>query len=331
MTKQPPPYHLRLNKAVDRLLLVELLKQLDNKVPGFAQNACYCGFGGPYLEDIRQIHENFPKMRLFSVEKYKEVHKRQDFHRPCSNVTLIHGNYNTVFDNEYKIFTSNAVIWLDYTDFEPSVISDFIRTICAFQCQSVLRITIKANYKESKQHCADKPSEAFRKNFGDYFPSVIPIGTFQNDEGFIQLIREIFLIAAQRESPTLSGRTFVPVLSTFYSDTTTMFSLTGIVCISDNAMFHDKNESMKADIAKWEFANELRDKMPERIDLPHLSIKERLHLQQWLPCNGADPGEILFNALGHNISTGDVEQTKILLRNYAKFYRYYPYFIRGNP
>ena len=44
-----PPYHLRTNKAVDRLLLVELLRVLEANGGPFS----YYSLGGPFLEDLR--------------------------------------------------------------------------------------------------------------------------------------------------------------------------------------------------------------------------------------------------------------------------------------
>jgi hypothetical protein len=97
---QPPPYHLRLNKAVDRFLLIELLRKLDERLPiAFTKESVYCGFGGPYLEDIRLFHEYFPNMKLYSIEKDEELHKRQLFHKPCNKVELQKLNTMNFFPN----------------------------------------------------------------------------------------------------------------------------------------------------------------------------------------------------------------------------------------
>lgn len=111
-----------------------------------------------------------------------------------------------------------------------------------------------------------------------------------------------------------------------------MFSLTGIVCV-DNDKTNEDN--IRESLHDWEFANELKDKLPEEINLPILSTKERLKLQSFLPNEentNIDIGTILYEQLGYNISFGsEKEKTIKLLNMYAKFYRYYPYFIRGNP
>jgi|GEM_PF-792685 len=345
--KQPPPYHLRHNKAVDRFLLVELLKRLDRVEHDFTENACYCGFGGPYLEDIRLIHENFPKMRLCSVEIDQSVLDRQKFLAPCKGIELIPGDYKSIFDKHSDIFDSNAVVWLDYIGFEPRVIEDFTTTINTFQRTSVLRVTVEADYekykrKKYKGDSKSNPFDKFRENFGDFFPASMD-NEPKDDNEFVGLVREILLKAAYQVLPTSSGSAFVPIMSTFYSDSTIMYSLTGIVYVTKNPLsLAEVRDRVNSSLSQWDFANELKceDKTPIIIDLPYLTTKERLHLQKFLPCNEKDdPGEILFKELKYAITTKletqtqneNDEQTKNLLRSYAKFYRYYPYVIRGNP
>jgi hypothetical protein len=337
--KQPPPYHLRLNKAVDRFLLIELLKRLDQLLPtSFTENGTYCGFGGPYLEDIRLIHEYFPSMKLYSVEKNEETYKRQKFHKPCNKVELYNGQYDDFLRECLANKENHVVCWLDYTDLPPSVISDFTATINMLPNFAVIRMTVPARLAQHKAKEMRKPSKNFEKNFGEFF-SLEDIGdAFHNDKEFVRFLCCMFKNAACKCSSKLSGKYFIPISSSYYHDTVTMFSLTGILYISDNdeKMSEDRIiESLK----DWEFANELNpEPCPEEIDLPILSTKERLRLQHLLPSmDSSSIGECLYNELGYNLSLGkhnsdaDAQQTKKLLDIYARFYRYYPYFIRGNP
>jgi hypothetical protein len=68
---------------------------------------------------------------------------------------------------------------------------------------------------------------------------------------------------------------------------------------------------------------------PQRIDVPFLSTKERLALQKYLPCE-EDAGRKLLKILGYSI---DDDRTKAAakMKQYAEFYRYYPYFVRALP
>jgi hypothetical protein len=66
------PYQLRPNKAVERLMFIELLGRLDPDL-SIGQNYRYVGFGGPQMEDFRLLHERFPVMKMLSLEKEKDV------------------------------------------------------------------------------------------------------------------------------------------------------------------------------------------------------------------------------------------------------------------
>jgi hypothetical protein len=82
-----PPYHLRVNKAVDRFMLIEILDTLAREL-GSLQDYKYYGLGGPFLEDFRLMSEHFTDLPLVSVESSEHTHRRQKFHRCAKNITL---------------------------------------------------------------------------------------------------------------------------------------------------------------------------------------------------------------------------------------------------
>ncbi len=64
----------------------------------------------------------------------------------------------------------------------------------------------------------------------------------------------------------------------------------------------------------------------QKIDLPVLSVKERLLLERFLPCAGTGRG--LQKCLGYKIN--DAAEASIeQLRQYQELYPYYPQFIRA--
>ena len=100
------------------------------------------------------------------------------------------------------------------------------------------------------------------------------------------------------------------------------FTLTGIVCEKDR--IHE----VKQVFGNWQFSN-LDWNQPTKIAVPVLSTKERLHLQSLLPTS-TNSGSFLLRQLGYLIED-DVEKSKDALNQYATFYRYSPYFMRGVP
>ena len=97
-----------------------------------------------------------------------------------------------------------------------------------------------------------------------------------------------------------------------------MLSVTGIVC--------NKNEVSEIQqwFKGWEFRN-LKWAPPHKIDVPVLSIKERLHLEKSLPTT-KKTGLSLSRALGYKIDKSKEHIEK--LKQYEEFYQYYPYFAR---
>ena len=98
-----PPYHLRLNKAIDRFLLIEILLLLEKKAGFKFSEYTYYGFGGPFLEDCRLLNQYLPEIRLVSIEENKETYKRQKFHRFCNSSKLKLKNMSSQnFLNSFK-------------------------------------------------------------------------------------------------------------------------------------------------------------------------------------------------------------------------------------
>ena len=97
-----------------------------------------------------------------------------------------------------------------------------------------------------------------------------------------------------------------------------MLSVTGIVC--------NKNKVSKIQqwFKGWTFLNQTWEES-HKIDVPVLSIRERLHLEKYIPTPDRT-GLSLSRALGYKIDTGKEHIEK--LKQYEEFYQYYPYFAR---
>ena len=67
MSGERVPYHLRPNKFVERALFVELLSHINAVHP--IADYVYVGFGGPYLEDFKILHQHFGIKNMLSLEQ----------------------------------------------------------------------------------------------------------------------------------------------------------------------------------------------------------------------------------------------------------------------
>ena len=302
-----PPYHLRVNKAIDRFLLVDILDILKRHCD--ISDYTYYGLGGPYLEDCRLIHNRCPEIQIVSIENKEETLKRQEFHRFTKNLELRYEDFADFLLN----FSSSGreIIWLDYTDREYKRFNEFKNILGKVSDNSVVKITIRA--ERDKQNLAK-----FKEQYPKMLPSLTPQDNINEEAKLVKLLQDMLQIASQRALPTSGESIFQLLNSSYYKDSTRMLSVTGIVC----------NKNKKPEIKKWfkdwEFTN-LKWECPHEIDVPTLSIKERLHLEQYMPTLDRT-GHTLSDALGYKIDRNTKHLEK--LKQYEKYYQYYPYFAR---
>jgi len=316
-----PPYHLRLNKAIDRFMLIEAIRHLEKRYS--LSNYTYYSLGGPYLEDFRILYEYCPEIAMTSIEADRETYKRQKLHRPCRHLKLVQERFKS-FLAQYESRDRMSIFWLDYVKLSYSAIDDFMELLTKVADESVVKITLRAeptDYSDPDPIKEIEKRSAFQRKFDALLPS--PTCDPPRDfEGFAYLVQEMLQIACQKALPSACGRVFQPVSSFCYADSVGIVTLTGVVCPKEN------QRAIQSLFASWQFKN-LSWRRPTRIDVPFLSTKERLHLQRHLPCLG-NTGFRLSNALGYLV---DETRPKSLrkMKQYALFHRYYPYFMRATP
>lgn len=298
-----PPYHLRVNKAVDRFLLVEILNILKKHCD--ISNYTYYGFGGPFLEDCRLINDHCPEIKIVSIEKNKQTFKRQQFHRFSKILDLRHDDFKSFLANFSS--TGGEILWLDYTDLRPGHFDDFMSVLGKVSEKSIVKITIRAKPPEQEW-------EKFYREYDQILPASVKETDIKRPTPFIGLLQQMLQLASQRALPALGESIFQLLDSSHYRDQTHMLSITGIVCNQDEV------EKIQQWFQNCHFVN-LKWNCPQKIDVPILSTKERLHLEKYLPTK-AKTGRSLSRALGYKIDNTES------LKQYEEFYQYYPYFAR---
>jgi hypothetical protein len=319
--KRHPPYQLRPNKAVDRLAFVDAIRRLGTIAP--LKSYTYYGFGGPHLEEFRLLYEFCPQVQMVSIEEDSDTLLRQKFHLPCGLIEL----KNISFESFLADFSPNdtrGIFWLDYADLDYSCFAEFIGLLEKLPEDSMVKLSVRchpSDYVDKDPKIEAKKVSDFRECFGAILPSP-SVEIPRTREALSKLIQEMVEISAQKALPAATPLMFQPVSSFYYQDGVCMFTLTGIVTKRGDAELA-KIQSVFSD---WEFAN-LDWSKPKEIDLPHLSTKERLLLQEFLPSTKIDK---LKEALGYDIGDS-TEDTLKLLRQYALYHRYFPFFIKAAP
>ena len=310
-----PPYHLRVNKAIDRFLLVEILDILKRHCN--ISDYTYYGFGGPFLEDCRLIHYHCPEIKIVSIEANQQTFKRQEFHRFSKNLDLRDEDFASFLAN----FSSNGgeIFWLDYTNLTLERFEEFRSVLEKVSENSVVKITIRAEPSlnaSSSNEDRDKEWENFQKIYDQILPPSAKQTDIETPLSFTKLLQEMIRIASQQALPASGESVFQLLDSSHYSDQTRMLSITGIVCNkSEVAKIRQRFKNWNLDWAT-----------PRRIDVPTLSTKERLHLEKYLPTK-AQTGLSLSRALGYKIDNSESQHLE-KLKQYEEFYQYYPYFAR---
>jgi hypothetical protein len=319
-----PAYHLRANKAVDRLTLIDAIKRA-NTLDANIHEYTYYGFGGPYLEDFRLLYEFYPEIRMTSIEDKDEVYKRQRFHMPChsSQLKLRKIEFKSFLD-QYDGSNEKSIFWLDYLDLRYAWFDEFMELLTKVSNGSIIKITLRCEPGDYIEKC--KNDAGGRKiEFQNQFKELLPHSASEppaNSAGLAKLLQDMVQIAAQKSLSATMASKFVPISSFRYADGAGMFSLTGMVCAREDV------GKVKRAFGDWHLRN-LNWGTPRVIDVPTLSTKERLHLQRRLPCE-RHAGRVLRRALGYLIED-DIKRTEGKLRQYADFHRYSPYFMKAVP
>jgi hypothetical protein len=310
-----------MNKAVDRFLLVDLLRSIGQIYD--LSKYTYYGFGGPFLEDCRLIHEYCPSIKLVSFEKNMQTLRRQKFHKFSRNIKLVNENIK-----DFLIYFTGAgkeVFWLDYTDLKIARFDEFSNLLMKSDKGTIIRITLRADihdnpFKESTENEARLKGfeENFRKEFGAVLPGDFSIKDLRPGE-LPSLLQKMLRVTAEKTLPSGCGLLFQPLNSSFYNDGTPMISLAGVVCDIKTSV------KVKKCLSRWKFSN-LNWEKPGKIDVPILSVKERLLLESLLPVK-KNTGKLLSKCLGYKIADSENENVRKLIQ-YADFSDCYPKFAK---
>src|ERR1700759_2180559 len=105
-------YSLRVNKNVERKLLVEVFASLK---PEFPIESYQClGFGSVWYADFILMHRRLGIQDLVSVEKETSRLDRAEFNRPFACVKVLGGDLSGHLAT--MKFTKPLIAWLDYDD-----------------------------------------------------------------------------------------------------------------------------------------------------------------------------------------------------------------------
>ena len=138
-------YSLRVNKNVERKLLVEILSALRPEFP--IEDYQYVGFGSVWYVDFLLMHKRLGINDLVSVEKETSRLDRAEFNRPFSCVKVLGGLLSQhLATMEFK---KPLVAWLDYDDgLAGPMLKDLMELVQKAPTNSVVAITCNAERRQ---------------------------------------------------------------------------------------------------------------------------------------------------------------------------------------
>lgn len=320
-----PAYNLRPNKAVDRSLLVERLLELENVELLNTRRAAYYGFGGPFLDDFRILLDQFPKMVFHSLEKSLHTYHRQKFHKFSHRVKLHHRTVEGFLVNEEMESKDHLIWWLDFTTLGTNQLNDITSLANSLTPGDFLRITAKADPKFETDNLVDLLGDSaaltalrahiedFAVNYETYLPAQFDRNSIVDADQFPFLCIRMIENALERRN-NLSATRIWNLGSRVYRD--------GVQMVTCEFYISPKTPSCSKKAHNLLLKLESESSNIEVINVPNLSIKERLMLEAYLP---KDPQRVsrVSNKIGYRIDDSGKRHEEAL-KQYVKFHKHYP-------
>lgn len=320
-------YHLRPNKAVERALFLDLLNRIGRasfNISGYQ----YVGFGGPFMEDFKAVHIATRISTMTCIERDAVVQARQEFNCPLSCVNFVLNDSSTFLD-EFRPDVP-TIAWLDFTS--PGELKQQLDDTCKLVNKlahgDIFKVTLNAsvtalreNPGNIKQHeLTSLRMAVFEERVGSDKPSVVSAEDFKADS-YPKLLLQALRNAADRGVNNTS-LVVQPLTAFTYSDGTAMLTATGILLDPNKIAVSAFPESSR--LAHWPFAM-LDWKYPIEIDLPVLSLRERMALEKLQPNGTVQDAKKMLGAV---IDAQGIPPQAVT--SFTKFYRIYPEFVRAS-
>lgn len=297
-------YDLRPAKQVERRMIIDVLQRLAS-VGFYIRDYQYTGLGSIYFVDFILFHRLLGLRKLLSVEYDTSITKRVKFNQPFGLVDIEMkpvGDVIPILDEALR-----HVLWLDYDRHLDSVlVADTSMAGFRLSPGSVLLITVDLKPPPSSEDPKAR-MEYYREHAGTYFDA----GWDAADFALSALPTTVSRILIKAIRNGMSGRPtrFLSLFRFVYADGThPMLTVGGMVGTTS-----EERQLDPLDLSDAGFVRRDEASPPYEIVVPRLTRKERLYLDQLMPCaDGWTPPDF-------ELSTDETN-------HYREIYRYYPWY-----
>lgn len=319
-------YMLRLKKQIERKIIIEILQELEKEIS--VSKYLYIGFGSIYYYDFILFHKILSMSNLLSIDD-KSTKNRFKFNKPYDFISF-ENKISTVFLSGHD-WKQNTVLWLDYDNkLKDIVLSDLKIITKNCKKKDILIITLDA-YCEEYRPKREQDRENFFREFEPYVSQELRDRKYYTRKNLPLLLQDVIMNFLMTMSEYRDIR-FYKLFSFRYKDSTPMFTIGGI--------FDNNNELCNKDWgSKFISINEeVKD-----INVPILTHCEKFYMDSHIEELKQKIEEIEDETAGDDSSLKEQKKTDKMnkevlpfelrsfhdLKNYIKYYRYYPQYYEG--
>lgn len=304
-------YTVRPAKNIERKMLGEMLGRLRAFRP--VEDYLYVGLGSTFFSDFVLFHKTFGIREMISIEKETTRRKRIEFNKPFACIRVEFGETTDVLPR--LDWNRAAVVWLDYDDtIDARKLDDLVYLSHNLASSSVVIVTLPArpgDFPAGRPPDLERRLHLIRKAVNGRVPdSLRPQDTGDLPESLRRIvdtaIREALAMrnAAQPDSEKMEYR---QIMNFRYRDGTPMLTFGGIFL--NQADTHRFELTRLSELPFYQS----QGRPYCRLQPPKLTFKERRHLDEQLP--------------GISATCPDVPEEDV--REYARLYRYFPWFVEA--
>jgi hypothetical protein len=319
-------YSIRRNKNIERKVVFERLRRLS-PLFDFSRYR-YIGLGSMWFVDFVLAHRLLDVSTLWSIEKNDAA--RAAYNKPYSCVTVRGGTSTAVIesmtDEDWKM---PVIVWLDYDGrFDADSARDCSTVLKSAVPGSVFLLTVNAHRSTylPRLPAEQRPKaiEVLRDLFGNAVPAnALPSGKGDVGEAEFPQVLSASVLNLFTTIIRNSGRAtdefadrFVPLFDLQHYDGAPMATVGGI--IASWRQLPDLENVLNCNVTEMCSGKAMTRDV---LDLVPITTKEKLALDQLLPCDEADFASLLEKS-GVKLDPGEAQK-------YRRLYGQFPMFVEA--
>lgn len=343
-------FSLRPNKSVARKLIFDPLRELEDfPIPSYR----YLGFGAIWFTDFLLAHKHLGITKMLSIEQSSKQYTRAEYNKPYACIEVKNDwSSNILPDLKSDLGECPFIAWLDYdTSLLHASIEEDVQHLCdPARSGSIVVVTVNSEpisyggKHSSNSEAIDKITKtldntridddaklarirghvesikgtnahrraAMEESYGKYMPPNLSNSDFSGIDLQKTLASTVSEILNERVYQDSFCAHFEELYRMTYKDGARMLTVGGMIVDEEDRKMLAESTPFKGDTYGYFGSKELLE-----IDVPPLTVKEKMALDQLLPMDSDVEIEELEEQLEFSLAPSQVQ-------SYSRFYKEYP-------